>query len=94
MSGSFMLDLWDDDAEYLVLDDFQDWSKFFMFKQFFGGQEEFVVSDKYRKKRSVKWGKPCIILANDKPNWFWSEDYHWMEANVITVKIENKLFIE
>lgn len=94
MSGGFMLDLWDDGAEYLILDDFQDWSKFYLFKQFFGGQEEFVVTDKYRKKRNVKWGKPVIVLSNCRPQWFWEEDGNWMRANVIECEVKNKLYLQ
>lgn len=94
MSGGFMLDLWDDEAEYLVLDDFQDWSKFYMFKQFFGGQEEFIVTDKYRKKRNVKWGRPCIVLSNLYPKWFDEQDGAWMVENVITCNVQNKLYLQ
>lgn len=61
------LDLWDETADYIVLDDFNsDITKFFpAWKCFFGGQREFTLTDKYRGKKTVKWGKPCIWLSNE-----------------------------
>lgn len=82
-----MLDLWDDDASYAVFDDFEDWTRFFNYKQFLGAQEEFVVSDKYRKKRNVTWGKSCIILSNQDPNF---KDKEWILLNTFFVDIGNK----
>lgn len=93
MCGAFMLDLWDDSAEYLVLDDFQDDSRFlYLYKQFFGAQKEFVLTDKYRKKKCVKWGKTIIWLNNKKPQALIDHDPEWWDLNVISDKIDNKLY--
>lgn len=49
-NGMLMLDLWDSDAEYAIFDDFEDWSRFYNYKQFLGAQKEFILTDKYIKK--------------------------------------------
>lgn len=88
-----MLDLWEDSAEYIVFDDFQDDSRFlYMYKQFFGAQREFILTDKYRKKKSVRWGKPVIWLANKKPQALIDNDPEWWSENVICDRIDNKLY--
>lgn len=89
-NGAFNLDEWNDDAEYCIFDDFEDWSRFFMYKQFLGAQEEFTISDKYKHKRCVKWGKPCIILSNSTPNF---QDGQWIEGNTFIQYLENPLYI-
>jgi len=89
-NGSFNLDLWDIQAGYAIFDDWEDWSKFFLYKQFLGAQKEFTISDKYRAKRNVKWGRPCIVIANEDPKF---KDWKWIEANCFVVDIgNNKLF--
>lgn len=88
-NGAFNLDDWSDSVEYAVFDDFPDWSKFLSYKQFLGGQHQFTVTDKYRKKMTVKWSKPCIILSNDLPNF---PDMEWVKANCLILKVSGKLF--
>lgn len=85
----FCLDMWDDDAAYAIFDDFEDWTKFYNYKQFLGAQKEFVVTDKYRKKRNIKWGKPSIVLSNEMPQF---RDYEWIKINCYIVQINNKLY--
>lgn len=88
-NGAFCLDLWDKDAKYAVFDDWPDWSKFTWYKQFLGAQREFVITDKYRKKLNVTWGKPVIIVSNILPVF---EDINWINANCIIVEITSPLF--
>jgi hypothetical protein len=88
-SGMFNLEKFDDSARYAVFDDFEDWSRFYNYKQWLGAQEEFELSDKYMRKRTVKWGKPCIVLSNQDPDF---KDQHWISENCITCFIQNKLF--
>lgn len=61
------LDRWNDNAKYIILDDFTiEVDKYLpSWKCFFGSQEEFTLTDKYRSKRTVKWGKPLIWLNNE-----------------------------
>lgn len=89
-NGLFNADKLDSDAEYAIFDDWDDWSKFFGYKQWIGAQREFDVTDKYRSKRRFIWGKPCIILANTYPNFI---DQDWIYSNCFVFNIINKCFI-
>lgn len=86
--ASFMLDLWNDNAEYAIFDDVK-WEYFPNKKGFFGAQRNLVVSDKYRKKRAVTWGKPIIYLINpeDRP-----EFGVWYHDNAFIVHIDDRLY--
>lgn len=88
-NGSFNLDQWDPMAEYAVFDDFEDWSRWFTYKQWMGAHKEFVASDKYRCKKQIKWGKPCIILSNGNPYF---KDQAWIDLNCYTEFINKPLY--
>nr|QTE03384.1 MAG: replication-associated protein [Lorikeet CRESS-DNA-virus sp.] len=82
-------DKWDDDAGYVIFDDFGiDFIP--NRKGFFGGQEEFEITGKYMKVKSVTWGKVCIYLCNDKPDY--GKDKQWFMANVVEIELINKLY--
>lgn len=74
-NGMINLDDWDSQAEYIIFDDFN-WDFFPCKKAFWGAQETFTITDKYKKKYTVKnWCKPCIYICNpdEKPKlntWF------------------------
>lgn len=89
-NNMFNIDLWDPQAEYAVFDDI-DWKYFPAKKSFLGAQKQFCLADKYRKKRLLKWGKPCIILCNpeDAPTE-WA--ITWYRENCIQEQIYNKLY--
>jgi len=92
-NGLFNLDDWDGETNYIILDDFD--IKFFPnWKSFIGCQKQFTVTDKYRGKRTVKWGKPCIWLNNDDPRESLSRSQSiWLEANTVILNIgSNKLY--
>jgi hypothetical protein len=64
-AGMTDLSTWSNDANYLVMDDF-DFDFMPSKKQYFGGQREFTVSDKYVKKKTIRnWSKPLIYLCNE-----------------------------
>jgi len=91
--GQFNLDDWDDGARYCVLDDFD--VKFFpQWKSFLGSQKCFVLTDKYRKKRTVNWGKPTIWLCNPEcdPRKYLVFALDWIDANCVIVELEEKLY--
>ncbi|UPW41528.1 replication associated protein [Peromfec virus RodF8_90] len=92
--GMLNLDDWDDDAKYIVLDDFD--IKFFpQWKSFFGAQKSFVLTDKYRQKRTVSWGRPCIWVCNFEghPRRALSgAQCSWLALNSTTVEITEPLF--
>ena len=85
----FDLGTYDDDAEYAIFDDWDDWSRLFNYKGWLGAQKEFTVTDKYRKKQTVRWKRPCIVLANQVPDF---KDQAWIERNCVTVFIQHPLF--
>ena len=63
---------------------------------FLGAQKEFIVTDKYCKKRTIEdWGKPCIWLNNqnplDLPIPVWKKE--WLTANCIFVNLEHRLYM-
>lgn len=87
-NGMFDLSNWNPDAQYAVFDDWEDWTKFFGYKQWLGAQKEFTITDKYRKKMTVSWGKPCIICSNELPNFL---DKDWISLNCFIIKINSLL---
>lgn len=104
MCGMFNVDVWDANAEYLVIDDIP--FEFFggSRKALWGAQSEIVITDKYRKKRSVKWGKPMIFCCNpdndfrllpDKTRknlYLRDSELEWYNANTFVVEVINKLY--
>lgn len=102
MCGLFNLSVWDNDAEYLVIDDisfeFMGGSR----KSLWGSQKELTLTDKFARKRSVKWGKPMIFLCNGdndfrylyvKGNKYLNElEIEYYEANSVIVEVQNKLY--
>ncbi|QCX35057.1 replication-associated protein [Blackfly DNA virus 19] len=91
-----MIDItnWDDEAEYAIFDDFE-YQYIPNKKGFFGSQKEFTLTDKYRKKKTVKWGKPCIYLYNEDMNplsKLSTTEVDWLSENVIFTEFLNKLY--
>lgn len=88
------LDDWNDDARYIILDDFD--IKFFpQWKSFFGAQKSFVLTDKYRKKRTVSWGRPLIWVCNSDGHpkrTLSGAQLGWLALNSITVELCDPLF--
>lgn len=96
---NFCLDDWDPEADYVIFDDMK-MDQVPGWKVWLGSMGEMVVYDRYRPKTKLKWGpkKCCIILCNNGVDWrysdIWKKEQEWCEGNVITVEINNKLFIE
>jgi len=64
-------------------------------KSWFGAQRDFTVSDKYRRKRRMPGGVPCIFLLN--PDAYVSECFNflngeWAQENVTVHILRNKLY--
>ncbi|KAF8954337.1 hypothetical protein BDZ97DRAFT_1977654 [Flammula alnicola] len=89
----FNLDQFDEGAEYVIFDDY-DPKNFTNYKCWFGGQAEFNLTDKYTRKRTVKWGKPMIWLSNANPLEDPVFDSDWLAANTVVVHLDSKLFDE
>lgn len=77
------------EAEYAIFDDFEDWTTFKQYKQWLGAQKQFVVTDKYKKKIDYFWGKPSIILTNIYPEF---KDQDWIVANCFICKLNKALY--
>jgi hypothetical protein len=66
MNGLFNLDDWNNEANYLIIDDIE--LQFLQPKKaLFFAQKTFVTTDKYKKKHTIKWGKPLLYLCNTEP---------------------------
>lgn len=82
-------------ARYAIFDDMQGGFKFFpSYKGWLGAQATFTVSDKYRHKFTIEWGRPTIWLCNDDA---WSEDLtncdvDWLFKNVAVVHLTTPIF--
>lgn len=83
----FALDAWDETADYLILDDIE-WQFVPNKKALFFGQKTFWVTDKYRKKIEVNWGKPVIYLCNPECEPTLDNSF---SQNIVTIHI-NKLY--
>lgn len=82
-------------VQYAVFDDLNGGLKFFHgFKQWLGMQKEFYVTDKYRGKKKVTWGKPCIWISNTDPRDDLGDPQvsSWLEGNCVFVYVESPLF--
>lgn len=86
-------------AEYVIFDDIA--IEFVhAIKCWVGSMGEFVDTDKYRKKRRIKWGphKCCIILCNEDQasDWrfsqTWKSNQTWFDENVLVVEINRPLY--
>lgn len=93
-NGMIDIELWDDKAEYAVFDDVQ-WEYFPQKKGFIGAQEQFTLTDKYKKKKTVNWGKPIIYLYNPDMDPLLKCTPHeqdWLDQNVIYTEVTKPLF--
>lgn len=88
------LDVWDPEATYLIIDDIK-WEYVPNKKAFFGAQREFTLTDKYRKKRKILWGKPTIYLFNPEDNPMLNlsgDERNWYIGNTTFIQLNNKLY--
>lgn len=104
MCGMFNLSMWDDRAEYLVIDDIN--FEFFTpggRKSLWGAQRELTLSDKYTKKKCINWGKPMIYLCNRDGDFRFALDSkgkdvlsysekEWYEENTEIVELTTRLY--
>lgn len=82
-----------DDVSYTVFDDITGGIKAIDYKAWLGGQLHFTVTDKYMKKKTITWGKPCIYLANENPyTTDRNVDFEWLAANTVIVNIDKRMY--
>nr|DAI24652.1 MAG TPA: Geminivirus Rep catalytic domain [Genomoviridae sp.] len=88
----FNLDEFDDDAEYAVFDDIPGGFKAFNYKGWLGAQHQFNATDKYKRKQTIIWNRPCVFLCNDDPMEKWAGgDTAWLRKNAIVVEVTSPL---
>jgi len=81
------------DADYAIFDDMQGGLEFFhAYKFWLGAQAQFYVTDKYKGKQLVNWGKPSIYLHNRDPREDKGADIEWLEGNCVFVFITTPIF--
>ena len=82
-----------DTAKYAVFDDMQGGFKFFpSYKGWLGAQATFTVTDKYKGKTTITWGRPSIWLMNDDPTTCAEVDYDWLMGNCFIVRLTEPIF--
>src|SRR5262249_10905728 len=87
----FNVDDFDMHKDYIVLDDIN--PEFFPnYKAWIGAQKVTTITDKYRPKRSIKWGKPCIWLSNQDPMTYKGWDWEWVQKNAVIINLTTKLY--
>lgn len=89
----FNLDEFDADADYAVFDDMRKGFREFNYKGFLGGQHQFNASDKYKKKRTILFGKPSVMLLNDDPLKMNKGyvDIDWLMRNTVIVHVDSPI---
>ena len=80
------------ESEYAVFDDISGGLRAFDYKAWLGGQLHFTITDKYMKKKTISWGKPCIYISNDDPFMDRGIDIDWLTANTICVNIDSRMY--
>lgn len=95
VATSWDMSAFDSPFTYVVFDDIP-WQNLSHYaKAFFGCQRDFSVSDKYRKKKRISGGVPCIYSINDED---YSEDCrlfctgNWGKENIVVIHVHNKLY--
>lgn len=94
-NSSININDWNENATYLVMDD-MDINYLPNRKAWFGSQKTFTVTDKYKPKQTITFGKPLIWVNNIYPNLKetnenieWCE---WLNLNSIKCVIKKSLF--
>lgn len=93
----FNLDDVDTSKRYAVFDDIRlDEKSYWYWKAWLGGQEQFTITDKYRKKFTIKWGKPVIWLCNPASDLrklnLEIEEGDWLRESCVFVNVEERMF--
>ena len=92
-NGMFNLDKWNDEAGFIVFDDYNI-DYLINYKQWFGGQEEIEVTDKYRKKVTInKDGMHMISICNEPEDLRKNPeiDKEWLKFNSKFTLVQNAL---
>lgn len=91
MGNTWNVDLLDDDADYLILDDidFEKWG--WQMKALLGCQRDVSFTGKYFRPKKFTFNIPCIVLSNEKP-FFTPAQLDWLTLNVDFFEINDVLY--
>ena len=86
-----LLNMGVDAVDYAIFDDI-DWKNAALkgegFKAWLGGNKSFDVTDKFDRKFTLEWGKPCIVLTNRDPyKGLCEDDIDWFKENCICITL-------
>lgn len=82
MQSAWCLDNFcDDEGVYGVLDDIPWDGMKYAYKSLLGCQKDVTWTDKYRSKKTFKFGYPVIVVTNTLPS-FSEEELAWLRVNV------------
>lgn len=90
-AGLFNLRAWDDECEYVILDDIQDDFRGFSYKDWLGGQFQFASTDKYMHKKNIMLkNRPAIMCCNQNPleRAPPSIDRDWIRGNCVIINVD------
>lgn len=87
----------DPTKRYAVFDDIRlNENNYWNWKPWLGGQKQFTVTDKYRKKKTIRWGKPIIWCCNRASDLrrlnVDVDEMDWIKESCIFVELDSKLF--
>ena len=83
-----------EDVDYAVFDDMLGGLEFWhQYKFWLGAQQQFYATDKYKGKRLVKWGRPCIYVHNKDPREDKNADIDWLEGNCVFIYVADSLLL-
>ncbi|KAF6781256.1 hypothetical protein CSOJ01_16095 [Colletotrichum sojae] len=93
MTNRWCMDALTDDCTHLVLNDINA-KEFPLWREFLGGQMEFVAGGKYRPDKVMPWGKPTIWTCNydNDPRKYAPLREYLEHSPVVVVKVTDKLF--
>lgn len=88
--GLFSMEEGIDTAKYAVFDDFGGLKFLPSYKFWMGHQRQFYVTDKYKGKKLVEWGRPSIWINNEDPreeHGIRADEVEWLNANCVFIHL-------
>lgn len=80
-------------VDFIIFDDFRGLEHLPSFKCWYGHQYTFTITDKYKPKETITWGRPAICLENDDPcdnHKLTPGDLDWLEKNMLFVQVSGE----
>lgn len=79
-----------EETQYAVFDDFGGLKYCPQYKFWLGAQKQFTVTDKYKGKKIIEWGRPSIWLSNDNPldeYGLRDTEVEWLKGNCVIIHL-------